>query len=632
MNDLKLAIIAGGKGTRLGLNDRPKPMIPIGGKPLLEHQVTLAQQYGIRDIFILSGYLSNMIIEHFGDGRNFGVSITHVIEQEPLGTAGAVKQLEGRIKGRFLVFYGDILLNFDIRKLQEFDDLQPSLATLIVHPNNHPRDSDLVEMDDKSVIVAFHPKHRDQNRYYRNLVNAAVYILSEEIFCHIPADEQTDFGKDIFPLLLEKGKILRAYNTAEYIRDIGTLDRYQMAQEDFTCGKIERTSKQHKRPAVFIDRDGTLVKHVDLLHCVEDLELFPYSGSSIKKINDSEYLCFLITNQPVVARNLCDESVVRKIHNKLETLIAEQGGYLDNIYYCPHHPDRGYPGENPNYKIDCDCRKPRTGMIERAAREFNVDTKLSWLIGDTTTDLQTGLNAGLQTILLRTGKGGKDGKFDGAADYIFDHLGEAVDFILEGIRQHQKYMAELLDRIQSKKGHSPFVISVAGLARSGKSTFINLLTRTLTKSGIESKVLSLDNWLISVNERTENMTVRERYTYDEIASDVERLLKGEKILINIYDPYSRNIMGRQTLSIGSAKCLIIDGIPALDIDFLRKMSDAKVFVDIDEIVREERFYSFYRWKDLPDETIECLYRKRLHDEVPYIRESGKYADILVEVN
>jgi len=266
VEDLKLIIIAGGKGTRLGLNDKPKPMMSIGGMPLLEHQITLAKQYGICDIFILSGYLSNVIIEHFGDGRKFGVSITHIIEQEPLGTAGAVKQLEGRIKGRFLVFYGDILLNIDIRKLQEFDALRPSLATLVVHPNDHPRDSDLVEMDDNNVIIAFHPKHRDQNRYYRNLVNAAVYIFSEEIFCHIPAGEQTDFGKDIFPLVLEQGKILRAYNTAEYIKDIGTLDRYQTAQEDFTCGKIERTSKRHKRPAVFMDRDGTLVKDVNLLH------------------------------------------------------------------------------------------------------------------------------------------------------------------------------------------------------------------------------------------------------------------------------------------------------------------------------------------------------------------------------
>jgi histidinol-phosphate phosphatase family protein len=632
VDDMKLVIIAGGKGTRLGLNDKPKPMITIGGKPLLEHQITLAKQYGIQDIFILSGYLSNVIIEHFGDGTKFGVSITHIIEQEPLGTAGAVKQLEGMIKGRFLVFYGDILLSFDVRKLREFDALQPSLATLVVHPNDHPSDSDLVEMDDKNVIVAFHPKHRDQNRYYRNLVNAAVYILSDEIFRYIPAGEQTDFGKDIFPPLLEKGKILRAYNTAEYIKDIGTLHRLQTAQEDFTSGKIERTSKRHKRPAIFIDRDGTLVKDVHLLHRVEDLELYPYSGSAIKKINDSEYLCFLITNQPVVARNLCDEAVVRKIHNKLETLIAEQGAYLDNIYYCPHHPDRGFPGENPDYKIECDCRKPRTGMIERAAKEFNVDTKRSWLIGDTTTDLQTGINAGMQTILLRTGRGGKDGKFDGAADYVFDHLGEAVDFILGGIQRHQKYIVEVLDRMQSKKGRSPFVISVAGLARSGKSTFINLLMRILTRSGIESKVISLDNWLISVNERTENMTVRERYHYDEIASDVERLLAGEKILINTYDPYSRSVVGRRPISMGSAQCLIIDGIPALDIVFIRKMSDIKIYVDVDEIVREARFFSFYRWKDLPDETIERLYRKRLHDEVLYIRESGRYADILVEVN
>jgi D,D-heptose 1,7-bisphosphate phosphatase len=632
VKDLILVIIAGGKGTRLGMHDKPKPMLSINGKPLLERQIDLARQYGIRNIVILSGYLSQVIIDHFGDGKDYGVSITHVVEQEPLGTAGAVKQLQDRLQERFLVFYGDILLDFDIRSLLEFDAQLPSLATLVVHPNDHPHDSDLVEIDSNNVIVAFHAKHRDRHRYYRNLVNAAVYVLSSDIFRFIPANEQTDFGKDIFPLILQQGGVLRGYNTAEYIKDIGTVERFRQAQDDVASGKVERTSKRHKRPAIFIDRDGTLVKDVHLLHRAEDLELYPFTGASIKKINESDYLCFMITNQPVVARNLCDESQVRSIHNKLETQIAEQGAYLDNIYYCPHHPDRGFQGENPDYKIDCDCRKPKTGMIERAAREFNVDVRQSWLIGDTTVDLKTGLNAGMQTILLRTGRGGKDGKFESTADYVFDHLGDAVVFVLEGIHRLQRYIDTILVRMKSCDEQHICVVNVAGLARSGKSTFINLLAKTLGRVGIESQLVSLDDWLVGADDRSDCMTVRERYRYDDITIDIDRMLNGGKILVNIYDPYSRNIVGRRALALGSTKCLIIDGVPALDIEALRARADVNVYVESDEIDRESRFFSYYRWKELPDEAIEHLYRKRLHDEVPLIRESKKHADVVVEVN
>jgi mannose-1-phosphate guanylyltransferase/phosphomannomutase len=452
---MKLVIIAGGKGTRLGLSDIPKPMILVHRKPLLEHQINLAKRYGIREIYILSGYLSEVIVKYFGDGTDLGVQITHIIEHQSLGTAGALKQLQNKINERFLVFYGDILMDFDIVKFQKFDALAPAAATLIVHPNDHPYDSDLVEVTGEDVVTAFHSKHRDPSRFYRNLVNAAVYILGPEVFQYIPEGKPTDFGRDIFPLLLANGEKIRAYNTAEYVKDIGTPERFRSANEDFTSGKVERLSKRHKRPAIFMDRDGTLVQDVHLLHRMEDLELYPYSGRSIKKINDSDYLCFLITNQPVVARNLCDESAIRQIHNKLETLIAEERAYLDCIYYCPHHPDRGYPGENPVFKVNCECRKPKTGMIEKAAMDFNVDLESSWLIGDTTTDLMTGRNAGMRTILLRTGRGGKDGKFDCVPDYIFDHLEAAIDFILANGRRAS---AESLARPKTARDSSTYEV------------------------------------------------------------------------------------------------------------------------------------------------------------------------------
>ncbi|MBI3378872.1 MAG: HAD-IIIA family hydrolase [Nitrospirae bacterium] len=427
---MDLVIIAGGKGTRLGLKDTPKPMVEVGGKPLLEHQINLARQYAIKNIYILSGHLSEVIADYFGDGRKFGVNITHVIEKSPLGTAGAVKQLENRLNERFMVFYGDVFLDIDLKSFMDFDVKTHSIADIIVHPNDHPHDSDLVEIDDDNIVTAFYSKPHDKKQYYRNLVNAAVYILSPDIFDYIPQDKPSDFGKDVFPPVLQSGEVISVYKTAEYIKDIGTIERLGKVSRDIMGGKVKMFSKKNKRPAIFIDRDGTIVKEVDLLHRVEDLELLPFSASAIKKINSSDYLSFLITNQPVVARNLCDTSVIAQIHNKLETLLGREGAYLNDIYFCPHHPDKGYPGENPDFKIDCDCRKPKTGMISKAVKEYNVDVESSWFIGDRTADIQTGKNAGMKTILVRTGNAGKDGKFEVSSDYIFDNIGDAVDFIL----------------------------------------------------------------------------------------------------------------------------------------------------------------------------------------------------------
>ena len=626
-------IIAGGKGMRMGGLTRitPKPMLHVAGKPILDHQINFLKSSGIENICILLGYLGHVIKNYFGDGKSFGVNIEYFLEDKPRGTSGCVKILEGKIGDDFLVLYGDLMLDVKLDDFIAFHRAKCGSGTLVVHPNDHPCDSDLVVMDDNSRIIDFLPKDR-KPRYYANLVSAAIYILSPLVFKYIPEGISSDFVRDVFPLMLRDSEKLYGYKTAEYIKDMGTVDRLEKVNRDFFNGKIHELSKRYKRPAIFMDRDGTLIKDIDLLHKAEDVEIFPFSASAIKKINNSNYMAFLITNQPVVARNLCDIPTVKEIHNKLATLLGEGGVYLNDIYFCPHHPDRDYPGENKEFKIDCNCRKPRIGMVKKAVEEYNVDIESSWFIGDTTTDIQTGINAGMQTILLRTGKGGKDGKFCCFPDLVFDDLEIAIDFILEERYEYDLYIKEILDRIVNDKDYFPFVVSVAGLARSGKSTFVKVLVQTLQKYDISTCVLSLDNWLVSVNDRTEHMTVRQRYKYDEIVRDTGRLINQGKILMKRYDSYSRNIINEEYFPLDKARCLIIDGVPALDIDVLREISNIKVYVKVDENIRKERIFSFYRWKDLPDEEIEHLYQKRLIDEVIFIEDSGKYADIVVEVS
>lgn len=626
---MKLAIIAGGKGTRLGLKDIPKPMVQIGGMPLLEHQINNAKQYGIKDICILSGYLSDVIEDYFKDGSDFGVNISYIIEKKPLGTAGAVKQIKGLFNERFMVFYGDVLFGVDLELFIAFDKTASSIATIIVHPNDHPYDSDLLEINNKNIVVDFHPKPHSDNSSYGNLVNAAIYILDPLIFKYIPYDIPSDFGKDIFPILIRSKETIWAYKSAEYIKDIGTINRLKEVEAEFISGKVNKFSKKNKRSAIFIDRDGTLIEEKDLLHKLEDFEIFPFSTSAIKKINNSDYLVFLVTNQPVVARNLCSISTVKEMHNKLETLLGKEKTYINDIYFCPHHPDSGYPGENKEFKIDCNCRKPKPGMINRAVKEYNVDVESSWFIGDTTTDIQTGINAGLKTALVRTGKGGKDGKFNVVPDLVFDNIEDAVDYILYSKAKYEDISKEIIKRIITSENKLPFIVSAGGVSRSGKSCFAHWLRDYLSNNGIPSAVINLDNWIIGVTQRNESMTVRERYRYREIEEDFNRLLSGEKIVLNLYDPYSRITERGKDYSLHNERCIIIIGVPVLDIAELRNKANIKLYVETEESKRRQRFFSFYKWKELPDEDVEKLYDKRMKDEFVIIEDSKKYADFII---
>lgn len=398
---MQLVIIAGGKGTRLGLKDIPKPMCPIAGKPLLEHQVELARRYGITEIFILSGHLSHVIKDYFGDGSRFGVKIHHVVEPYPLGTAGSVKLLEGQLQDRFLVFYGDVVMDFDISSFIAFDAMDTNtVGTLLVHPGNHPYDSDLVEVSPEREITGFLPKPHPEGLLYRNLNNAAVYIFGQEIFKVIPENIPLDFGKDIFPAVLALGKRLRAYDTPEFIRDMGTPDRLKVIEKDFESGLVASLNKKYPRKAIFLDRDGTINENMDTNPTVEGFHLLPGVAEAIRKINESHYLAVVVTNQPMLAKGFMTFDELDLIHKKMETLLGEERAYLDRIYYCPHHPEKGFPGEVPELKVACTCRKPEPGMLLQAAKDLNIDLADSWMIGDSQSDIEAGEKAGCKTLKL----------------------------------------------------------------------------------------------------------------------------------------------------------------------------------------------------------------------------------------
>jgi histidinol-phosphate phosphatase family protein len=150
----------------------------------------------------------------------------------------------------------------------------------------------------------------------------------------------------------------------------------------------------------------------------DDVELYPGVAEALKLLRDGGYLCVVVTNQPVVARGECSMGTLQRIHGRIDMLLGRSGAYFDAWYVCPHHPDRGFPGEIANLKISCNCRKPANGLLEQCQRDLNVDLKSSWVIGDQTRDIQMAKNAGLSSILVSTGLGGRDRKFDVEPLYI----------------------------------------------------------------------------------------------------------------------------------------------------------------------------------------------------------------------
>lgn len=430
---MQAVIMAGGKGTRLAAltkDEIPKPMVPVAGKPILLWQVEQLKAQGVTEVILVIGYLGHKIREFFGDGAAFGVAVSYLEEKEPLGTGGSLALLAPLLKPEpFFLVFGDVLFEIDLGRMARFHQEKGAQVTLFVHPNAHPFDSDLVETDGTGRVLQFDSKHNDRSGYwYDNCVNAGLYLLDPTV-CSRVQPVKTDLEKEVLAPLIRDTDSVYAYRSPEYVKDVGTLDRIAAAEQDLAEGLPRRRDLRNPQRAVFLDRDGTVNVYRGLVSKPEELELEEKAAAAIRLLNSSGYLVILVTNQPVVARGMCSVEDVETIHNKLKTLLGREGAYLDDVRFCPHHPDKGYPEENPLYKIPCHCRKPDIGMLEDCAERYHIDLCSSWVVGDTSIDIRTGKNAGAKTVLVQTGCAGTDGKYDDTPDYVCRDLLEAARMI-----------------------------------------------------------------------------------------------------------------------------------------------------------------------------------------------------------
>ena len=397
---MRAVIMAGGKGTRVASvnSSVPKPMLPVCGKPVLLHQIECLKRQGVTKITLAIGHLGQQIVEFFQDGRQFGVQIDYIKEEEPLGTAGALYYLKGRITDDFLLINGDLIFDVDVHRLMDFHKKANADVTLLTHPNDHPYDSGIILAEKSGQVTGWLTKE-DKRGWYRNCVNAGLHVLSPGLLECMEEPRKIDLDREILKPLILSGRVF-VYRSPEYIKDMGTPERIAQVEHDLEAGLVQKKNLLQKQNAIFLDRDGTINQYVGFLRKPEEFQLVEGAAETIRLINRSGYLAIVVTNQPVIARGEVTWEGLEEIHCKMETLLGEKGAYLDDIFVCPHHPDKGFPGEVEQYKIDCACRKPKPGLLLQAAEKYNIDLAESWMIGDQPLDVQAGQRAGCQGVLL----------------------------------------------------------------------------------------------------------------------------------------------------------------------------------------------------------------------------------------
>jgi D,D-heptose 1,7-bisphosphate phosphatase len=427
-----VSILAGGKGTRfLKYSKIPKLLIKFKNYTLLENIINQCKKYKLINFFLFLGFGNKKIVNFL---KKKEIKVNYFIEKFPLGTGGSLKKIEN-LNDDTLVIMGDLLFNINLKKFIKFHKSKEADITLFVHPNNHPYDSDLVSVDKNNRITNFFSKNRKNIIYTKNLATAGIYLIKTKLLKLLKTDKFQDLSKDLIEKLIKNKSKIFAFHSREYIKDVGTPRRYFEAKKDIYLNIPNKRNFDNKMPAFFIDRDGVINKERFNLYS-DPCDFFPRTIKAIKKINKMNYLCIIITNQPAIAKGFVSEKYVNYTHDKMETLMGYKGAYIDDIFYCPHHPEKGFKGEVKKYKISCFCRKPKITLIKKAKEKFNIDLKKSYFIGNSLIDYKTAINAGIKPFIVNNNLLSRQLK----QKQNFKDLFECVNYLFESkllIKKHE---------------------------------------------------------------------------------------------------------------------------------------------------------------------------------------------------
>lgn len=602
-------------------DEHSKSMVKIGEKPLVFHHIELLAKYDLRDILIVQNpsYSDN---EYFiGNGERYGVRINYLSVNNFHSISGVLSVLEEN-DNDLLFLDGAKLLNINLRRFLVYHYTEQNQCTVAVHPVNYPLSNNLFDINELNNVTGLNILPHNSDMLYSNLADFGVVICSKNIFTELDSTNIVDFTE--FYQKLIKNRLLASYRTSEYSRQITNQDELAKVEEDYNRGMIKHFSYEKKQKAIFLDRDGVINVERSYIKTPDELELYPETPGAVKKINESDYHAIVVTNQAIIARNMCSLKDLSLVHKKLEADLGAQNCYIDNLYYCPHHPDKSISQGRDEYKIECDCRKPKPGMLLKAAGDYNIDLKKSFMIGDTERDIIAGRDAGCTTIGVMNGYGVR--KASVIPDYFFKDIDQSVNFI---VNEPFKWVYEA---IQRKTRRVPELILIGGNALTGKSTLATYLKWKYEQAGKRVCKISLDNWLLSDEEREKGNSVFDRFNTTTIVSDIQQILAGMEVRKPTYPKHPDRSPIDSVYSYKGEDIIIIEGVIALSFQELRFLATRLIFTEVNDQVFWKRFQDYYTWRGMGSEEIENLFKKRKGDEFSLIEKDREYADFLVNTS
>jgi histidinol-phosphate phosphatase family protein len=616
----------------------PKALLPVGNVPIILRQLRALQIEGVTHVTILAGHLGELLRSAVeAEAVKLGITQRFILEAKPLGTAGSLAAIDPGVQDTLIV-YGDMLFDISLAPLQEFHRRLNVILTLIAHPNDHPRTSDLI-IEEDGLVQRILPRMQPRAHDYRNLVPAGLYLATPAFFRRLQPGVKADMINDVLPVLIASGERIGVYNTPEYLRDIGSPARYAQAEHDLRLGIVETLKNSHKRPAIFFDCDGVLNEEPGDPGVVtpDDVKLIPGAGVAVRRARAAGLLAVAVTNRPQVAKGVLTFEELDRILGRIEALLAEDGGVLDRIYFCPHHPDSGFPGEIQSLKVSCECRKPGIGLFQRALAELPIDPTRSMLIGDSLRDIGAARGIGIWAYGVRTGYGCRDGDryprhhenaVPPASDLMFETVAEAVDFGI-GYRGLAASVLAGLRPLLSRKART--LVGISGRSRSGKTTVAHAAVRSLTEDGTACLHVRLDDWLIPISERGPQASAEMRAQVNILPELLAALRRGSRVHAPGYNAATRGVGEPVTYDASDKSVIVVEGSFATH-KSIRSMLDFAVFTAVPAQLQRQRFDTFYLWKGLEQEAIDELWRERMRDEWPAVDAQCERADLVLTLN
>lgn len=594
--DIQQAVIlAGGLGTRMRpLTDNiPKPMIDVNDRPFVEYLIRMLKENGIKEVVLLLGYRSEVVIDYFTLNPVEGIKIVYHQGETQWNTGTRVKKGEHLYDDTFLLMYCDNYWPLNLHQQLELFNKHDASLVLTVYNNSDNYTRSNIHVNDDARVTYYDPQRKDPGL---NGVDMGFFIFRKSLVKTMP-EHEFHLTHDFLPPLIEEGKVY-ALRSDQVYYSIGSLERLPVTKEYLTPKKF-----------IFLDRDGVINKKApkaDYVKTPEEFEFLPGVLESIKLLTDHDYKIVIITNQAGIARGMMSEEDLNQIHNYMLSNIEAKGGRIEKIYHCPHGWDEG-----------CSCRKPKPGMLLNASREYVTDITRAVFIGDDERDIMAAEAANMNSLLVSDSVSLLD-----LTQSIVTH-GEAYTLLYY----------DLL-KIYREKGKKLFTLAIGGCSRTGKSTLAERLIKDLQKEKIPCKLLSLDNWIKDYRDRKKTDSVRERFDYNGITHSLESLQKGQNTSIPVYDAKTRSVLKEPQIYEGLCEgILITEGVVALDIPWLSENADYRIFVDTEDSVRLDRVRRFYReFKKLSQEETEIIIQQREKDEVAFIKENIFKADFIYKAD